>query len=521
MKWQVQLQIPYVSSDGSTSLSTRVWWRGGDGRTMTTEPSAVSNLGPELDAGSEPGNDYVPPRETVSVPDPGVWEMPREIFVVTMAILTSECLLAICTNLLLVVTIWHSPSLKTPPNAHLVNICITNLVLAGTVLFAIISLISSGLISRQYEGVIDILGSIELFLSTTAFMQYWNTFAAIAHYRYRTIKKPSLSLKIRRRMITRSTVICWLLSFAIGLTMTLSFKDSDSTVSWNAFRRRIHHREVAALDRPSLQQSLFLYFVLSLIVVGLILVANSYYWISKSLYAARPPPCKNRVSPFARPSSVSSDDTEFTNRRSYIPDEQNWEGGGAGAGPPFTVSGGNVAQHFVVHYQKRQHSLSLDEVFALENPLQASAQQAKHRQLRATLSNISNGSKHSSVQGGSFSDISPSAELQRFQNMKNSYALRNQSLKKDRLSLKASTKNSVIMLSTFIVCSGPLFFCSIPGLLPATDTHSTTTTLLFCQWVFFLNAPAYPIWYLLFSKRVRKCLFRLYENTLIRLNLRQ
>ena len=48
-----------------------------------------------------------------------VWHMPVGILLSTMVILTCELFLSILTNAALVLTIYHSPNLKSPPNNHL------------------------------------------------------------------------------------------------------------------------------------------------------------------------------------------------------------------------------------------------------------------------------------------------------------------------------------------------------------------------------------------------------------------
>ena len=106
--------------------------------------------------------------------------------------------------------------------------------------------------------------------------------------------------------------------------------------------------------------------------------------------------------------------------------------------------------------------------------------------------------------------------------MKNNCALRNQSMRRDRVSLSSATKNSLIMVSMFVMCSLPMLICSIPGVVqPGGSITRMTAPLLVCRIVFLLNGPVYPIWYLAFSKRVRKCLHNLYENVLLHYNLRQ
>ena len=120
-----------------------------------------------------------------------------------------------------------------------------------------------------------------------------------------------------------------------------------------------------------------------------------------------------------------------------------------------------------------------------------------------------------------FTDISPAGELQRLERLKNTYALRSQTLRKDRISLSNATKNSIVMVLTYFVCSLPMVICSMPGVLSQESPEDMSVPLLFSKIVFFLNAPSYPLWYLIFSRRVRKCLGRMTEHVLVKLHVKR
>ena len=302
-------------------------------------------------------------------------------------------------------------------------------------------------------------------------------------------------------------------------------------------------REVYDWQHPSSAQSVIFYLIMVAILFALGIIANAHYWILKTLYMARPLG-ENRVTPWQRSLSDSSDDQDLA-QRAYVPEEEADD-------QVYTISGG-LASNFVVHYQKRQQSVTLDEVFSLENPLKSSSNIAQTRQVHPLAPQTRNAvsprrlgeeTAQDENQAVSFTDISPGAQLQRFQAIKNTAALRNQSWKKDRLSMREATKNSLTMLLTYLLLSSPFFFCAIPGVVPptcqsshtdsafpchapvnmsslATPINRVNITLLTCEIIFFFNTIAYPLWYFLFSKRVRKCLIHLYEIILIKLNLRQ
>ncbi len=470
---------------------------------------------------------HAPPNVTASADKLGVWEMPQEIFVISMAVLCSEILLSIVTNITLILTILHSPNLKTPPNAHLINICATNLVLVVCMVFSVISLIHSGY--GVDLALTQFCGAFQTFLGLTAFLQYWGIFCAIGHYRSRTIKKSSVSLKSRRKLIVKTITAGWVVSVLIGISVTLTFRASVSVATWNAFRRLIPAHQAALLSPVTVGQWVAVSVVIVVVFFSSTMIARSYYWILRTLRLITPM-WSNQVTPWNRAGSPTSEETEVysSGLRSYRPAApiQQRHGGWVNPDSPFVITNGLVRpdpapDNFIVHYQKRTQSLSIDDIFALEFPMKAQAL-VPHPRLQHSLSNTSTCSGR--LQGGAtaeFTDISPGAELQRIQGIKNKCALRNQSWRRDRVSLSSATKNSLVMLSTFLMTSLPFFLFSIPGVMVSTDTGQLNSALLFSALLFYANAPAYPVWYLIFSKRVRKCLQRLYDSALIRMRVRQ
>ncbi len=447
--------------------------------------------------------------------DESIWNMPEGVYISVIVILSCELIMAIMTNALLIVTICYSPSLKTPPNAQLVSICINNLLLALCMLLSGVTLLSANGQSYCQDIVSHTIGHVQLFLTVTCLLQYWCIFSSIGFYRSKTIKKPSMSLRTRRRIIRSSIWIGWLTSCSLSLILTLTHREILTAVSWNPFKGKVHMEDLDFLQSPNIQQSSIMVVILIGFFIGIAVIILSYHKIFKTLHVARPIG-RNRVSPWAIQPSLSSDDNDLTfgGRRSYRPTETTW------SKSPFMISNGNtINENTTVHYQKRHQSLTFD-VFALENPLRAhSIKTQGHLQLQATLSTTSNMSGHSTFMD--FTDITPTGELQRLQKVKNHFALRSQSLRHDRVSLSAATKNSLVMLATYFTLSFPMVICSLPNVLSTNTIGEMSIPLLFCRLAFYLNAPAYPIWYLVFSRRVRQCLHRLREHVLIKLNIRK
>ena len=451
-------------------------------------------------------------------PQTQIWTMPSPVYISTTVILSVETVSAVFANLLLIVTICHSPSLKTPPNAQLVSICVNNLLLA---LSAVISLAS--ILCSQHRALWSLLNDMQLLLSLICLLQYWCIFSAIGFYRNKILLRPSLTIKVRKRIIRWSIGVGWLTSVGMSILLTLTYRDQTASMNWNPFRRYINIQELNYISPPKAEQLILLFLVTVGFIIGICGIVVSYHKIFKTLSKARPL-VKNKVVPFTppRPSSASSVEDDLFTRRSYLP---------ACDDPfpqrsPFTISynNGSMVDNVVVHYQKCQEALSF-EIYALENPRKFNGHPNVHQvspagnQLQHTLSNASNTSTRSGFM--EFNDISPAGELDRIQNIKNSTALWSQSLRRDRVSLKAATTNSLVMLAAYITLSLPYVLCSLPGVVSTSSVQSLTLPLLYARLLFYLNAPAYPIWYLVFSNRVRKCLYKLFEQILIQLNLKK
>lgn len=61
--------------------------------------------------------------KVTATPEPGelIWVMPRDLWVSGITLTTLELALSLFSNILLMATIFSSPSLRTPPNVQLVS----------------------------------------------------------------------------------------------------------------------------------------------------------------------------------------------------------------------------------------------------------------------------------------------------------------------------------------------------------------------------------------------------------------
>ena len=113
--------------------------------------------------------------------DTVIWQMTSQTWLASVCTVTSLAAASSVANVLLIGTILSSPSLNTPPNAHLINICICNLLLTLSMLFSMTSMAVCDVIGPSSP--IRELGCVQLFLMCTSFLQYLATFSAIGHYR--------------------------------------------------------------------------------------------------------------------------------------------------------------------------------------------------------------------------------------------------------------------------------------------------------------------------------------------------
>ena len=474
-------------------------------------------------------------------------------------------LLVVCgflLNGLLVATILCSPNLKTPPNLHLVNAAVVNLLAMSG---AVMCLVSLGL---HDDEALRRLGVALLFIRSVCFLEYCAISTAIGYYRYKTVQKLNFLPRNRAGLVGRSTALGWCASSIVAFVLTLSFRKTNTSLTWNAFRPEVREEELVMLTSLDSQHKTFVALYVITYCVLMIVIAKCYCYILRILYNATPKG-KSRVYPMQRHrhSSDSSDVTDLfgASSRSYRPEiisvdvrgAQSSAGVSSASPPiaftsassmshPFVISSLESYEYFIVHYRHQSQTVLIDEGFALENPIKAQKLISSRTGTlftsvyemnqgsnaigltRTSLEHtLSNGSANSNVTSSrkrilEFTDISQGAELKRMQRIKNKQALRSLSIKTERKNLGSTTKNSLVMLGVFTVLSFPMFVCSIPGCLDADmGVTSFNNTLMFTQVVFFFNVVACPLWYLLFSRRVRKCALKLVDNSLLKLHLRK
>ncbi|XP_025091126.1 uncharacterized protein LOC112562230 isoform X2 [Pomacea canaliculata] len=468
--------------------------------------------------------------------DADTWRYPPEVRVATTVAVSCVCGVAVLLNILLALTIQFSPSLKTPPNSHLLNICCNNFALSLHMLMALPSLHLNGS-HVQHKGS-EILSGLQLFLLMHCLFQYWCAFASIGYYRFKTIRKPSLSLRVRKLLVSRSITITWVISLLVAITfsLTTSVYSAYLPFTLDPFRAAYLLKPPPTADaapsrtgeeslyKDRYEQVVVMSLVLGGLIVGLVIIVKSYYNICRTLNLSGSVG-KNRVSPWPAYSSSSPVTSSEQRTGGFELTPPTVPGGRAyrpnAGGLPFCVSGSPTSEEsqWIVHYQKCDHCVFIEDILTLDkahngkNSNSDSHKRCLYAGQRPLTATFSNGSTASVGKTSATSNTSNTSGIRT--------ALSKQTVRRERGSLNSASKNSLAMLVAFLLCSLPLIVCQVPGILSDVAPERRIVVLLVCRVLFFLNAPVYPMWYLLFSHRVKKCLTRMCEALLIRLHFRQ
>ncbi|XP_074641308.1 uncharacterized protein LOC141899054 [Tubulanus polymorphus] len=433
--------------------------------------------------------------------------LPVNVTVSGLVLLAINFAISLISNILLVVTIYNSSSLRTPPNIHLVNICVNDLLLTVNTALSFGSMMFTGGNENSLNTAID---STIFFISVNSGLIYCCTLTSIGYFRYRTNKKPSMSLASRQKIVHRSLWLIWFVSLIFSFALLGLFKDSGSIFSTNPFKRTYCSNGFVGFN---LKQILVVCFMVTVFIIGFGMIVYSYYRIFRSINVMKCCIRKKKIAPICTIAMNTKESVSTATPDIYC--------GGANASSkdrwadrsPMPRSTRPVPENldnsFVVRYVTQEEVIAVED--ALENP-QRILKAKKKPPLRMTLSNASTISTRSGAPAFNFTDISPAADLYRFQAAKNKQVLKNSNIKRDRKSLSSAAKNGMVMVITFLVLTCPVFICALTDVLMELPVIDQKIAVLYCWILFYFNAPAYPLWYLMFSERVKKCVSRLYEN---------
>lgn len=164
---------------------------------------------------------------TTNVSELELIELPFSAILFSVVYIAIDLVFGLLSNLLLMVIIYYSPCLRTPPNSHLVNIGVNN------ILLCVCMIVSIATVAMPYDDIQHVrsLTGFQLFCVTACSLQYLLTFASIGFYRNRTMQRPNLSLKVRKTMVSRSIMLNWVITHLLSLVYTLAFVEEDSEIT--------------------------------------------------------------------------------------------------------------------------------------------------------------------------------------------------------------------------------------------------------------------------------------------------
>ena len=135
-------------------------------------------------------------------------ELPVGLVIFIVVYLTIIVVFGLLANALLVMTIQHTPNLRTPPNFHLVNIGANNMILCVSLVFSLVTVSAK---PGSLSNLIFLTG-VQLFVVTNCSLQYLGTFASIGIYKNISMRNTTMRLSRQKGIVFRSIVCCWFLS---------------------------------------------------------------------------------------------------------------------------------------------------------------------------------------------------------------------------------------------------------------------------------------------------------------------
>ena len=398
-----------------------------------------------------------------------------------------EFIVGATINAILIVTICCSPILKTPPNFLLINICVNNLFIAlATALSQIILLRGSSNMDSYAEMALK----FEFFFTILCYIVYWNLFSAVAYYRLRTLRNPKMTLSDRKIIIRTSLVTVWFISVILATGFALLFDQKAYFTSKNCgiFENYLNF---------SAGQMIVLIFFIANVVICACLIGYSFFSIFKTLYCKRSVK-KTRIVPIlmARHNYDISTSFALSKQQSDCTYAVNSN--------IFTIS---LSDNSIAECELIEREQSYCSNMQLKN---YTPSRLNKNTVHKQEANENGKTKHSVPSKGScdFTDITVGSELHQLQFANHRLALRKQlfGCQQKSSGLTVTTRNSVVMISLFLVTSLPLVIAVLLNLLVPDHQVSIVSFVVISQVIFNLSGTLYPVWYFIFTNKVRRCL---------------
>ncbi|KAI8492237.1 hypothetical protein Bbelb_301340 [Branchiostoma belcheri] len=492
--------------------------------------SAVSGLGAVMTTTADPmhtgmvdlGNQTTVAAGFVSVP------VTSHEVAVSSAAMISLLIFSMVFNLLLGGTLALTPSLRTPPNALLMNICVTSIVLCVSMAMQLPSVLDP---QRPLTGpVCDAV----LFLDSLCGIEYWFSFISIAVYRIKTLHDTQFSVRYKKTLAAVCISAGWLIALLFSTIITArDAKDADRLLAC-PFSRVLRIRPGPTQKNSTLFTVCVL--LVTLCLSGFLVIVYAYINVFKKAKPLKYSRTKiNQVNPL--------EPANGTTRQASVKHS-----------PAASVHEMVVLENRLPHndlpFYRTQHVIAWAgsdpaerAAAAADNNVNFSAIVCKDRRsTQGSLPSVSDDMETSDISGTMTSykyRMTRPVKQQVLQQVENKLANpganhRDAALtlartysrrKKDRLGRtptdQMAARNSIAMVVIYIIFTVPIIVLTFQDLMGVEERLDNVLSQRTCKLIFYVNGTAYPVWYLLFSPTVRNCIKSVIESAAVYLTARK
>ncbi|XP_035689565.1 uncharacterized protein LOC118424865 [Branchiostoma floridae] len=446
---------------------------------------------------------------------------------VSSAAMISLLIFSMIFNLLLGGTLALTPSLRTPPNALLMNICVTSVVLCVSMAMQLPSVLD------PERPLPDNVCDTVLFLDSLCGIEYWFSFISIAVYRIKTLHDTQFSVRYKKTLAAVCISAGWLVALLFSTIITArDAKDTDRLLAC-PFSKVLRIRPGPTQKNSTLFTVCVL--LVTLCLSGFLVIVYAYINVFKKAKPLKYSRTKiNQVNPLepangTRQASVKHSPVASVHEMVVLE---------------------NRLPHNDLPFYRTQHVIAWAGTDPAERPaavpesnVNFSAIVCKDRRsTQGSLPSVSDDMETSDISGTMTSykyRMSRPVKQQVLQQVENK--LENPSAnhrdaaltlartysrrKKDRLGRtptdQMAARNSIAMVVIYIIFTVPIIVLTFQDLVGVEERLDNVLSQRTCKLIFYVNGTAYPVWYLLFSPTVRNCIKSVIESALVYLSARK
>ncbi|XP_078572267.1 uncharacterized protein LOC144859461 [Branchiostoma floridae x Branchiostoma japonicum] len=446
---------------------------------------------------------------------------------VSSAAMISLLIFSMIFNLLLGGTLALTPSLRTPPNALLMNICVTSVVLCVSMAMQLPSVLD------PERPLPDNVCDTVLFLDSLCGIEYWFSFISIAVYRIKTLHDTQFSVRYKKTLAAVCISAGWLVALLFSTIITArDAKDTDRLLAC-PFSKVLRIRPGPTQKNSTLFTVCVL--LVTLCLSGFLVIVYAYINVFKKAKPLKYSRTKiNQVNPLepangTRQASVKHSPVASVHEMVVLE---------------------NRLPHNDLPFYRTQHVIAWAGTDPAERPAAAPESNVNfsaivckdRRSTQGSLPSVSDDMETSDISGTMTSykyRMSRPVKQQVLQQVENK--LENPSAnhrdaaltlartysrrKKDRLGRtptdQMAARNSIAMVVIYIIFTVPIIVLTFQDLVGVEERLDNVLSQRTCKLIFYVNGTAYPVWYLLFSPTVRNCIKSVIESALVYLSARK